>query len=141
MKTHVLIATTAFFVSTAYADPTARWYSDQQVKAGGPLFATHCAGCHGANAEGTKEWRKRDAQGRLPPPPLNGTAHTWHHPYKILHTTIQKGGARVGGVMPAFADKLNYAEILSIIAWFQSLWPDEIYTRWLERDELSQTGG
>ena len=32
--------------------------------------------------------------------------------------------------MPSFDQKLSRAEIDAIIAWFQSLWPDEIYARW-----------
>ena len=59
---------------------TDRWYSDEQVKQGEKVFATNCASCHGKNAEATKDWKKRDEKGNLVPPPLNGTAHPWHHP-------------------------------------------------------------
>ncbi len=32
--------------------------------------------------------------------------------------------------MPPFNDKLSSDEIDAVIAWFQSLWPDEIYRVW-----------
>ena len=32
--------------------------------------------------------------------------------------------------MPPFKDKLTAQEIDAIIAWFQSLWPDNIYAAW-----------
>ena len=34
--------------------------------------------------------------------------------------------------MPAFGSALNQDEAREVIAYFQSLWPDEIYARWLE---------
>ncbi len=110
-----------------------RWYTDQQVSEGKALFAQHCAACHGTNAQATPDWRKRNADNSFPPPPLNGTAHTWHHPMNILQYTILNGGAPVGGKMPPFRDRLKLQEIDSIIAWFQSLWRDEIYDLWLQR--------
>ncbi|MCW8963046.1 MAG: thioredoxin fold domain-containing protein [Gammaproteobacteria bacterium] len=113
---------------------TSRWYNDDQVKQGAKVFAANCAACHGKNAEATKEWRKRDANGNLVPPPLNGTAHAWHHPLKLLRHTVRKGGAPVGGTMPPFEGKLSATEIDSAIAWFQSMWSDEIYTAWSKRN-------
>ncbi len=107
-----------------------RWYTRKQVVRGRKLFAVHCAICHGEHAAGTTDWRKSDANGNFPPPPLNGTAHTWHHPLTVLRETVRQGGVPLGGVMPAFAEKLSVQEIDSIIAWFQSLWPEEIYQQW-----------
>ena len=120
--------------STATLSESNRWYGKEQVRQGKPLFAENCAVCHGKNAESVPDWRKRDANGNYVPPPLNGTAHAWHHSLKILRNTIRKGGKPVGGVMPAFEDKLTADEIDSIIAWFQSLWTDEIYAMWEQRN-------
>ncbi len=66
----------------------------------------------------------------VPPPPLNGTAHTWHHPLEVLDNSIANGGVEFGGVMPGFAEALNEDERMKIIAWFQSLWSEDIYERW-----------
>ena len=126
---------TAFLLPASAAE---RWYSDAQVRAGETLFRQNCAVCHGANGEATPDWKQTDANGNYPPPPLNGTAHTWHHDLEELRRTIREGGQKLGGVMPAFADRLDAAQIDSIIAFFQSQWPDEIYSRWAGRFEVSE---
>ena len=69
--------------------------------------------------------------GQYPPPPLNGSAHAWHHPIAALKHVILKGGAPYGGQMPAWEGKLTDAEIYALIASFQSYWSDDIYNRWL----------
>jgi len=130
----ILVLTT--FTVFAKAE-NSRWYTDEQVVQGKQLFAANCASCHGKNAESVPDWRKRDANGNYVPPPLNGTAHAWHHSLKILRQTIRKGGKPVGGVMPAFEDKLSDDQIDAIIAWFQSLWTDEIYSMWIQRTQSS----
>lgn len=117
-----------------------RWYTQQQVEVGAGLYRANCATCHKENAEGTADWRQRDANGKLPPPPLNGTAHAWHHPLQVLRLVVNRGGAPVGGSMPGFADKLDGEQIDAILAWVQSHWPDEIYQTWYERDLASRRG-
>ena len=91
--------------------------------------AQYCATCHGESAQGTGDWRKTDANGHYPPP-LNGTAHTWHHSTEVLTRTIANGGVPLGGVMPAFEGILDEEQALTVIAYFQSTWPDDIYERW-----------
>ena len=116
------------------SEPTipGRWYTAEQVNLGRELFVTHCAICHGENAEATPDWRKTDAAGNYPPPPLNGSAHAWHHPLAVLERTIAEGGVPLGGVMPGFSPILDSDETRATIAYFQSFWPDEIYAIWLE---------
>lgn len=130
----LLLAVVASCGDPAPAESTGRWYTAEQVEQGGVVFQTHCASCHGANAEGTTEWRKTDANGNYPPPPLNGTAHTWHHALSILELTIAEGGVALGGVMPGFAGILDAEETRSVIAYFQNQWTDDIYARWQEID-------
>lgn len=45
-----------------------------------------------------------------------------------LETSIRDGTIRLGGGMPAGGGKLSQAEIEAVIVWFQSQWPDEIYS-------------
>ena len=116
-----------------------RWYTQTQVIQGYHLFQTHCAECHKPDASGTREWRTLDAEGKLPPPPLNGTAHAWHHPLSVLRRTLRLGGVPLGGSMPGFADKLTAEQIDAILAWVQSQWSDEIYRIWYERDTQANT--
>ena len=113
-----------------------RWYSTSQVESGRVIFETNCAVCHKKNAQGTLNWKERLPDGSLPPPPLNGSAHAWHHSLSVLRDYIKDGGAAFGGSMPAFADKLSATEIDSAIAYFQHFWSDEIYNTWIERKGL-----
>jgi len=113
---------------------TERWFNQDIVDYGNSLFQQNCAVCHGVNAEGTKEWKKTDANGDYPPPPLDGSAHAWHHSIPQLARSIKEGGIKLGGVMPAFDDKLSDQEVLALIAFFQSKWPDEVYKVWHDRN-------
>jgi mono/diheme cytochrome c family protein len=106
-----------------------------QITRGGKLFQQNCAVCHGKQAEGAANWQQMDANGKFPPPPLNGSAHAWHHPHKVLVDTIKNGTAKLGGNMPAWKDKLSHEQINDIIAWFQSKWSDEIYSAWYENNQ------
>ncbi len=121
--------------STEYAEvnnETGRWYSTAQINEGNILFQQFCAVCHGDQAQGLAEdWRVRDSEGNLPPPPLNGTAHAWHHPLAVLDQVIAEGGALYEGNMPGFSGQLDKEERHAVIAYFQSLWNDEIYQNWL----------
>ncbi|MCU7932575.1 MAG: cytochrome c [Candidatus Thiodiazotropha sp. (ex Codakia rugifera)] len=121
-------------VTQSQSSPTDRWYDINQVNRGGELYRETCASCHKPDASGTPNWQELDAQGNYPPPPLNGTAHTWHHPLSVLRRTVKIGGIPLGGTMPGFSDKLNNQQIDDILAWVQSHWTDEIYTIWHERN-------
>ena len=116
------------------ASAAERWFNQDVVDHGAGLFQQNCAVCHGVNAEGTSDWKKTDADGNYPPPPLNGNAHAWHHSIPQLARSIKEGGIKLGGVMPPFADKLSDQDVLAVIAYFQSRWPDEIYARWHDRN-------
>lgn len=105
---------------------TERWYGSKHVEFGAPLYQQHCAGCHGLQAQGAPNWQHLEPDGLYPPPPLNGTAHTWHHSLKGLYRTIWFGQNK----MPAHKDRLSKAEVLAILAWLQSHWPDDIYVAW-----------
>jgi mono/diheme cytochrome c family protein len=111
-----------------------------QIRRGQQLFLHNCATCHGQNAQGAPNWSRPDANGKYPPPPLNGSGHAWHHPQRALLATIKFGTARIGGSMPAWQDKLSDQDIDDIIAWFQSLWPDELYAAWQRTNQASQQG-
>lgn len=102
---------------------------------GRQVYQDNCVRCHGAHAEGDANWRKRDAQGNFPPPPLNGSGHTWHHPTQVLKTVIEDGSLDGKGNMPAWRGKLTSMEIDAVVAWFQSLWPQHVYDAWLDMQQ------
>lgn len=117
---------------------TQRWYFAEQAERGKTVFAANCAACHGNNAEATPHWKTPNSSGHYPPPPLNGSAHAWHHPLSVLGRTIYNGGAPVGGQMPAFKNRLSETDIIDVIAHFQSYWSDDIYQRWLQIENSSR---
>ncbi len=112
-----------------------RWYSADNVSRGAPIYAQTCAGCHGKVAQGSFAWRQRLADGTFPPPPLNGTAHTWHHPMGGLSSQIKFGAPGGKGSMPGFSQGLSDQDVTDVIAWFQDTWSDEIYTNWRARGQ------
>jgi len=115
-----------------------RWYTQSQLDLGKKVYTENCIACHNENAQGTFSWRTRDSSGNYPPPPpLNGTAHAWHHPLGMLKKTIEEGGVPQGGKMPSFGDKLKKEEKFAVIAYFQSFWSGEIYAEWLKRGGLN----
>jgi mono/diheme cytochrome c family protein len=105
---------------------------------GQALFTQHCAACHGDRAQGAFGWERPGADGKYPPPPLDGSAHAWHHPYEQLKQTIQEGTIKLGGSMPAWKGKLTEADTEVVIAHFQSLWPVEIYQAWADIDRRTR---
>jgi mono/diheme cytochrome c family protein len=110
------------------------------VARGSRVYQKHCAQCHGGMAQGAPGWQRPGPDGKYPAPPLDGSAHAWHHPRAALKMTIREGTARLGGNMPAWKDKLSDRDIDAVIAWMQSLWPEEIYRAWLAMDEKSRRG-
>ena len=110
------------------------------VARGSEVYQKNCASCHGGMAQGAPNWQRPGPDGKYPAPPLNGSAHAWHHPQAALRMTIRDGTARLGGNMPAWKDKLSDQDIDAVIAWMQSLWPEELYRAWYAMDQKSRQG-
>ena len=98
--------------------------SEGGPRSGEQIFAATCASCHGAGGEGVENWKVRDDDGRLPPPPLNGDGHTWHHSDGVLYGIVSEGGAGIGfgSNMPAFKDELTHEEIVAVLEFVKTLW-------------------
>ena len=95
---------------------------------GARLFQEHCAQCHGPEAQGHPDWQ---TPGVVAAPPLNGTGNDSKRSRAQLTAVIANGAKRDGVlVMPGWKDRLNDADVNDLIAWFQALWPPEVYTRW-----------
>ena len=103
------------------------------VARGARLYGEHCALCHGADLEGQPDWQVRRPDGRLPAPPHDETGHSWHHSDEVLLTVTRDGlAALVPGYesdMPAFAGILSDEEILAVLAYIKSRWPEEVRRR------------
>ena len=127
-----------------YIDPQ----DEQSVAHGRVLYASHCAACHGAKLEGQPDWRERRVDGRLPAPPHDQTGHTWHHPDTILFD-ITRHGMVPGHTapedyesdMPAYAGILSDEEIVAVLAYIKSTWPDDILELHEEVNRNAAQGG
>jgi mono/diheme cytochrome c family protein len=111
-------------------DPTRLRADDARVVAQGQaIYAARCASCHGANLEGQPNWQMRDARGRLPAPPHDAKGHTWHHPDEVLFRITKHGVAKAANLpgyesdMPAFEGVLTDEEIVAVLSFIKSRWP------------------
>lgn len=141
----ILLFTSIIFLTLCSVGPAkavgtaTRWYSSAQVDLGRSLFQSNCAGCHGAEAQGVVvDWKRPLPGGSYPPPPLNGSAHAWHHPLSNLKHTVGEGSMDRGGKMPGFKSILSDQDQLAVIAFFQNFWDDRVYMAWLNRGGLSK---
>lgn len=135
MKFILLLVTSLTLAASDNTATTAAAAQNEGITQGKQIFEANCQLCHGVEAAGlVKDWQKPGADGKYPAPPLNGTAHAWHHDMKTLLSTINRGGIPLGGSMPAFKDILTEEEKIAVLIYIQSLWPEELYQVWKDRN-------
>lgn len=143
MRTNLLIIFTlgVFIAISCSSEPPGqrepvtkgRWFTQKQFQLGKQVFITNCGSCHGSRAQGiVEDWKQQNPDGSFPAPPLDGSAHAWHHPLSVLVRQINEGGVKLGGTMPAFGDTLSDEEVIAAIAYFQSFWDEQTYDRWVQ---------
>ncbi len=109
-----------------------------QVARGRIVYTKHCLECHGVAGKGPPgDWRIRDADGYFPPPPLDDSAHAWHHPTAALLATIRDGSPQGQGRMPAWKGKLSEQEMQDVVAYIKSLWSEPVYGLWSKMEQQS----
>ncbi len=126
-------------VAATVDGPPSRSTAQAQAVRGLALYERHCIECHGEHGRGPAgDWRVRDAQGNYPPPPLDDSAHAWHHPTAVLLEAIRDGSPGGEGNMPAWRGRLSEQDMGDVVAYIKSLWSDEVYRLWwkIERDAL-----
>ncbi|CAD5293847.1 Cytochrome C oxidase, cbb3-type, subunit III [Bosea sp. 62] len=101
------------------AQPTS--HAEREV--GFALYRTNCASCHGAFLSGAAGWRT-DPQAA---PALNESGHTTNHSDADLFFRVAAGARTTDGrvTMPAFRGVLSDQEIVSVLAYVMSWWPDD----------------
>jgi S-disulfanyl-L-cysteine oxidoreductase SoxD len=137
----------AIGVAVAAAAVLLAWPRDDPARtaAGRAVYDRHCASCHGAQLEGEPNWREKKPTGRMPAPPHDATGHTWHHADAVL-VGITKFGLVPGKYappgyesdMPGFGGALSDEEILAVVAYIKSTWPDEIRRAQSEANERAR---
>lgn len=125
--------------STETADPE----DPRQVELGSSIYANACALCHGKNLEGQPNWRTRLPTGEFPAPPHDQDGHTWHHPDQVLFRITKLGGQAEAppgfkSNMPGFGNLFSDAEILAVLAYIKSRWPEPIRMRQAEINKRHQ---
>jgi mono/diheme cytochrome c family protein len=87
-----------------------------QVARGKAVYEKYCLECHGNGGKGPPgDWRVRDADGHFPPP-LDDSAHAWHHPTAALLQVIREGSPQGQGKMPAWQDRLAEQDMQDVVA-------------------------
>lgn len=104
------------------------------VERGKIVYAAECASCHGKNLEGQPNWRQRDENGKLPAPPHDETGHTWHHSASLLIDLTKRGPQAIAGLeyetdMPAYENILSDEDIVAVLTYIKSRWPENIQSR------------
>ena len=98
----------------------------ENVSQGEILYAQYCAKCHGADLEGSPNWKKRLPDGSLPPPPHDSSGHTWHHSDELLINITENGGDPAdNSKMTPFKDQLSREEVVAILEFIKSKWGRE----------------
>jgi putative copper export protein/mono/diheme cytochrome c family protein len=99
-----------------YRSPTS--FGAASILAGGALYPSHCASCHGADGHGDGPQAKG-----LPIPPADLTApHLWDHADGELFGWIAHGmAAPAGGLaMPGFSNVLNDDDVWALIDYIRA---------------------
>jgi len=132
----VLASSGAWYLTAMNKEPGILFSPDSTsvVAAGLKIYQENCAACHGANLEGQPNWQTPLENGRLPAPPHNADGHTWHHSERFLFDIMKKGVQGFAGVnyetdMPIYDGILTDDEIIAVLSFIKSTWPDIIRKR------------
>lgn len=113
-------------------------FDSTPVARGEALYRQHCAQCHGPLAQGHPDWQTPSDGSFAAAPPLDASGPAPRRTQQQLVATIKEGIYKEGvEVMPNWGARLSEAEIVAVIAYFQSLWPAEVYAAWLQRAAAS----
>lgn len=120
---------------------------DAALARGRALYDAHCASCHGGDLAGQADWQSAGPDGLLPAPPHDASGHTWHHSDADLIAYITLGGhealARMGVTfdsgMPGFGAVLTAQEIVEILDYIKSSWPER--ERLFQAEQSASGGG
>jgi mono/diheme cytochrome c family protein len=130
-----LLALLVFFIRSGSRSATARMdradaTNVEFVAQGRQIYATRCAGCHGADLKGEPGWPQPRSNGAMPASPLDHSGTAWQHDDTWIFTTIKQGGQATAAPdstssMPAFGGGLTDAQIWAIVSYLKSTWANQ----------------
>jgi len=145
----IVVGGAALFGATLYAFSNVLAETDRVVlrdndpaivALGANVYEASCASCHGAYLEGQANWRSPGEDGRLLAPPHDETGHTWHHDSDTLFQLTKYGVSALindpdyASNMPIYDGVLSDEEIIAVISYIKSTWPEEIRARHTEME-------
>lgn len=111
-------------------------YTDTKtVTAGETIYKIQCASRHGVKLEGEPDWQRPNADTTMPAPPHNERGHTWHHTDQLLFDLTKYGVEKIVKMenyksnMPAYENVLSDDEIIAVLSYIKSTWPEEIQAK------------
>ena len=106
------------------------------IRRGRQIYEKHCLSCHGPAGTGTVlAWRIRDADGHLPPPPLDGSARAALLRHDALVAIIRDGSPSGSGKMPGWNTRLSAREIENVVSYIRSLWTPAVHRLWWNAEQ------
>ena len=131
MVTYLALITTAPAIANSKKDISLPYKDRAAVKLGQTIYKDNCASCHGIKLEGQIGWQTEIADGRRLAPPHDETGHTWHHPDELLFNMTKYGFEAMleqeyPNNMPIYEDVLSDGELLAVLGYIKSTWPDRI---------------
>jgi mono/diheme cytochrome c family protein len=105
------------------------------VATGKVIYRDNCAACHGEDLAGEPNWRSPGEDGKMPAPPHGKRGHTWHHRDQLLFGLTKFGAKKLMKLqgyetnMPIYDGVLSDEEIISVLSYIKSTWPDNIRQR------------
>lgn len=126
----LLVTLTAACATAPQIEVRGMTIDETQIAQGQQLFTQYCAACHGVTGQGQfpDTPLEPDTTGRYGAPPHNDAGHTWHHDDELLIRYVREGGMGDPASfypMPPFGSQLSDDQIITIIAYFKTLWSDE----------------
>jgi mono/diheme cytochrome c family protein len=89
-----------------------------QAEAGRALYEANCLACHASPETGGERM--------FGAPAHDETGHTWHHPDRLLAGWVLDGLPVQGSAMPAFRERLSEQQVVDILAYIKSTWPEDV---------------
>jgi mono/diheme cytochrome c family protein len=138
----VAIAGVFLFVRKHQASVVLQWSDPAIVAEGKALYHANCASCHGNEGQGQPGWDSESSESKPLAPPHDGSGHTWEHPSSALFELIKSGSSAItsrsfdSNVMPNFENSLYDGQIIKILSYIKSIWPEDIRQRHDQIDSI-----